>query len=477
MISKILYFLAGVDPGLMQQVSTKERSKYITIGGLIFFTGTVAGLTGGFAAYSLAKSIPVAVSLGSLWGSGIVLLDKAFVSGIDKKKDSIKKQVIKSVPRIFLSCTLGFIIGQPVAVMVARTAINDEINRQEKEGIIGDKKSQIKIYEDKNKQLRPEAEKKKQDWKSAEDKVLCEYNGTCGSSIKGTGTNYKRNTKTADDLKTDYEKVQKQINKNEEKITELNTDLNKLEGQRLNMQVDADFFKQWEILLGLTKTNPNIKMLDTFITILFILIEICPVTVKLMSEAGSYDNLVADEEEFITYKSQKQKEVNKEQVLEEIENEKIVQKDLRDLFKSQFSSLIITFSKDNSRIKKMQENILFSMFKDVEQQLFYQTVMKSKVTGQLPHSVEKEMKDYNEETLKQMQGDKKKAYENKKKIDLYDRDQEGIMNQMRNSIGKNTKMSTNDRSTNLNQNNGNNSHQSAASSHKSQSKDDDDPWL
>jgi hypothetical protein len=196
-----------------------------------------------------------------------------------------------------------------------------------------------------------------------------------------------------------------------------------------------------------------------------------------MSEAGSYDNLVADEEEFITYKSQKQKEVNKEQVLEEIENEKIVQKDLRDLFKSQFSSLIITFSKDNSRIKKMQENILFSMFKDVEQQLFYQTVMKSKVTGQLPHSVEKEMKDYNEETLKQMQGDKKKAYENKKKIDLYDRDQEGIMNQMRNFIGKNTKMSTNDRSTNLNQNNGNNSHQSAASSHKSQSKDDDDPWL
>ena len=88
MISKILYFLAGVDPDLMQQVSVKERSKYTTIGGLILFTGTVASLTGGFAAYSLAKSIPVAVSLGSLWGSGIFLLDKAFVTGIDKKKDS-----------------------------------------------------------------------------------------------------------------------------------------------------------------------------------------------------------------------------------------------------------------------------------------------------------------------------------------------------------------------------------------------------
>src|SRR4051812_35234750 len=62
-----------------------ELNKYMGIGATIFSTAALASLSGGYALFTVFRSIPMAICFGLIWGGIIFNLDRYIVSTIKKK--------------------------------------------------------------------------------------------------------------------------------------------------------------------------------------------------------------------------------------------------------------------------------------------------------------------------------------------------------------------------------------------------------
>lgn len=380
MLDRFLYLIAGVDSELMKLVSGKERNKYMTIGGTILFTGTIAGLSCGFAVYTLVGSLSVAASIGSLWGSGIILLDKAFVAGIDKKKDSFKVQIFKAIPRIFLSCTLGFIIGQPIAVLISQSAIKIEIKERQKLAY----QDELKGLQKRNDEVTEPAKKKTEKNIEELSKKLCGQGQCVGA--REAYNNATRNFNAKNGINEQYQNLQSQIKATELQLQAVNNELKSLSNGdtiQLSSGNTPDLFYQWGIFNSLVNKNPDIFKLDVLITMLFVLIETCPLLLKLMSESGSYDQLIADQELTVKISSRRENRAKMQKIKDEYDAIKYESSREKEAKKQQADDESETIQYKSGQEKKAKQELIDSEFK-IQQEIRVEMLKKSKLEfGQL----------------------------------------------------------------------------------------------
>lgn len=149
--TKFLWWSAGADPYFMKMAPMQDRVKYAGIGGIVFCTGLLAAVSGGYAFstifgpkgdandYSLTASIAVNVFtfiFALVWGTIIFNLDRFIVSSTGKGDgtDAITwKEVGQALPRIIIALILGFAISSPLEIRILESEINAELSKfQEK---------------------------------------------------------------------------------------------------------------------------------------------------------------------------------------------------------------------------------------------------------------------------------------------------------------------------------------------------------
>lgn len=149
--TKFLWWSAGADPYFMRMAPMQDRVKYAGIGGIVFCTGLLAAVSGGYAFstifgpkgdandYSLTASIAVNVFtfiFALVWGTIIFNLDRFIVSSTGKGDgtDAITwKEVGQALPRIIIALILGFAISSPLEIRILESEINAELSKfQEK---------------------------------------------------------------------------------------------------------------------------------------------------------------------------------------------------------------------------------------------------------------------------------------------------------------------------------------------------------
>lgn len=178
--TKFLWFCAGADSFFLQKSPKADRVKYAGIGGIVFCTGLLAGVSGGFAFHTIfgpkgdamdisalttAADIVGSIIFGLVWGAIIFNLDRFIVSSTGKGDGTdvvTGKEFAQALPRIIIAIILGFAISAPLEIKILESEINAELQKFQEQYVVELNKETDKVFA----QQRKDMEKRKKEFES-----------------------------------------------------------------------------------------------------------------------------------------------------------------------------------------------------------------------------------------------------------------------------------------------------------------------
>lgn len=304
-IHTFFLYCSGSNFALLKK-SPSETSKYVGIGGVIFFTGLMAALSSGYAFFTIFDSIIFSTIFGIIWGLMIFNLDRYIVTSM-RKNGSWFRQFAIAIPRILLAGILGIVISKPLELKIFEKEIEKQLNV-----IINRNKAKLQkeiktrydeqsiFYKSERDSLISQRDKLKLELNQASLDLEKEIVGTSTETTtgkKGFGSNAKRKQEIKALKQLEYERFTQD---NKSKLDSFDAMLKKenLEFEKeLNaVQPQEDryngFAARIQALSELGKEYPILGICSIFISLLFILMEMSPVLVKLISPRGPYDFLL-----------------------------------------------------------------------------------------------------------------------------------------------------------------------------------------
>jgi hypothetical protein len=149
-VTHFLWWCAGADAFFLKQSPMQDRVKYAGIGGIVFCTGLLAAVSGGYAFNTIFgpkgdaiddTALTIGTRIGALifgliWGAIIFNLDRFIVSSTGKGDGTDKitwKEVGQAMPRIIIALILGFAISAPLEIKILESEINSELSKYQQE--------------------------------------------------------------------------------------------------------------------------------------------------------------------------------------------------------------------------------------------------------------------------------------------------------------------------------------------------------
>ena len=351
---KFFLWASGADLEILKQAPT-DANKYFGIGGTIIFTSLMAAFAGGYAFFTAFKveifntegvvigytllSECLALFFGLFWGSLIFNLDRYIVStfGVgDGKKTISRQELMEAAPRLIMAMLLGFVIATPLELKLFEKEINAEISTQiaivnntliksgENDPILTRLKSERIDLQTNIKNRNKIIEDKRSFWEASNKDKNDEWNLGKFSGKRGKGGYYDDLKKIADDAELAYSTTKNSSTSLNEKdykvIDDIDVKIKKRESAtqsdiqnqktiqaqnngliaRLKaldnlMYEEVPFYEIVEgekQLVKVTKEKTVVWYAKWLITLLFIFIEIAPIMFKMMTERGTYDDIL-----------------------------------------------------------------------------------------------------------------------------------------------------------------------------------------
>lgn len=296
-LTSFFHFCAGANASILKRTPT-DQNKYAGIGATVFFTGIFAAIAGGFALFSVFKSIPIALLFGILWGLMIFNLDRYIVMSI-KKKDNAWKEFTMALPRLVLAILIAFVIAKPLELKLFQSEINSELvlmeqeKYKEQEGLL---RTRFLPEMDRIKgeivDLNAQIDNKRNTRNALNQLAIQEADGTGGSGQRNLGPIYKAKKRDADLAQQELDKtianINPQLENRQEELLTIGSQMNSTNSSLEKTRLDG-FAAQMDALGRLGDKSSTIFWASIFITLLFIAIETAPLFVKLMSGRSPYD--------------------------------------------------------------------------------------------------------------------------------------------------------------------------------------------
>ena len=283
-----------------------DLNKYLGIGAVIFMTGVMASLSGGYAIFTIFRSYPIAIAFGLLWGILIFFLDFFLVSSL-KKQDRVKLELPFAIPRFVLALLIAVVISKPIELKLFQREINVEIEAMRSEKnmefskIVGQEFGELDVLLAENEKLKKEIAEKEGIRNRLFNSVIAEAEGQSPTKRVGKGPVYAEKRQefnvSDQDLADTRKRNFKQIADNNLRIDALKAlrDLRKKSTAAASSESDG-FLARLQAMSNLKDDSLVVSLTGWFITLLFIVIESSPIIVKLMSRKGPYDFLLEAEE-------------------------------------------------------------------------------------------------------------------------------------------------------------------------------------
>jgi hypothetical protein len=333
-IEKTLYLCAGASLEGLRQCPESEHRKYGFIGAIILLTSLFAMFSGGYALFYIFHSELYAALFALLWGMFILNLDRLIVSSM-RKSDSFWREFRQAIPRFILALIIAIAIARPLEIGIFAEEIESFLIEQK-----GMKKVEVlkefnayigEIKQGFNARISGETTQLEQylaeraSTCSVRDEAhasyLCERDGTCGTSEKGYGPEaaakrkrYQLLERECAELTARTTELQNRVNALYDafdrglsgSITESLSDddvlaleetseINRLKEERdkrlheVEQGFSTSFSSMNSALWALQQADYSVMAISFIISLLFIVVEASPVTVKLLSRKAPYD--------------------------------------------------------------------------------------------------------------------------------------------------------------------------------------------
>lgn len=171
-IMRFLWKCAGGDRYLLERATYSDQIKYMCLGGIVFATGALAGIAGGYAFYTIfeprgsaidnpidLQTICIAFFFGIVWGLMIFNIDRFIVTSTGKGDgtEAITIGELKSaLPRILMGMIIAMTISKPVEIRMFKTEIDIKLREKQLEQQAEYQKKVDKTYSDREKLLTAE---------------------------------------------------------------------------------------------------------------------------------------------------------------------------------------------------------------------------------------------------------------------------------------------------------------------------------
>ncbi len=330
-VMKFLWNCAGADIYLLERATYSDQIKYMCLGGIVFATGFMAGLAGGYAFYTifspktanvldrtktiventnyLDTDIPtviLSIIFGLIWGLIIFNIDRFIVTSTGKGDgtEAITWDEFKgAIPRILMGAIIALTISKPVEIRMFKTEIDLAVQKQqdkEKElGIIQANKN----YETKVAEIKSKLGKIQTDIDSKE-KAASELRYEISKEITGKNNNGDGYGPRATELERQAKIIETQIqelkNTREYKNSLIEIENYSNEKKQLIMESEQKAATLDGLLIRIQKAHEIAGFwISLFITLLFMAIELTPVFFKLMLIKSPYDYLAENRDDLI----------------------------------------------------------------------------------------------------------------------------------------------------------------------------------
>lgn len=330
-VMRFLWKAAGGDRYLLERATYSDQVKYMCLGGIVFATGAMAGLAGGYAFYTIfapksadvlqktktlvagaaytptdIPSVIMSVIFGIIWGLIIFNIDRFIVTSTGKGDgtEAITWSEFKgAIPRILMGAIIALTISKPLEIRMFKTEIDLAVQKQqekEKEaGIVQANSSYLRKtaqVQEPLKKLKAEIAEKEQFEASLREEIKREINGR-----NGNGADFGPRAKELE--------RQAEIAKNEIREMKASPEFLSVTGdmERFREEKNRDI-KNAELkaatldglLIRIQKAHEVAGLwVSLFITLLFMVIELTPVFFKLMLIKTPYDYLAENRDELI----------------------------------------------------------------------------------------------------------------------------------------------------------------------------------
>ncbi len=311
------WFLAGAEVFLLKNCP-QSQNKYLRGGIIIFIIGVLSGFSAGYAIYgSFNGNMYAAIALGLGWALVVIMLDSLIVSSI-KDTGTTKEKMYRALPRVVLSIFIGIVIARPAEIRLFEKEIRDKlIDIEMANCVIRTAKQTVEQREALARYKREKEAADKASKNIAKD-IEClnllldlESNGRtinyklpCGdpSGFAGKGDDYRRHEEKISDYKAQQQEQQQKLKQFGQLIENTEQKLLNYEGeckQRADvMQTEPLSLLQANTALntlishGTSDGNTGVGTIILFVTLLIVLIELLPVTVKLFQGPGAYEEVL-----------------------------------------------------------------------------------------------------------------------------------------------------------------------------------------
>jgi hypothetical protein len=315
-LMRALWSCAGADSYILERSTYTDHVKYACLGGIVFATGFMAAMAGGYAFYIIfeprGEAITTALDGGShlptsimatifgiIWGLIIFNIDRFIVASTGKGDgtEAVTWSEIKSaIPRILMGMIIAITISKPVEIRMFQTEINVELQKRQSEKLVETRKlaeknfrPAVEEYQGRIAACKQEIAVKKEDHRIAELNFQKEMDGEGGTGSRGIGPISAQKKILADRKLDELKEIQAVKGK---EIDKLNIELaaadkhlkdakdkaeatsNSLNGLLARVQIAHDIAGIWITL---------------FITLLFMAIELTPIFFKMMLIKSPYD--------------------------------------------------------------------------------------------------------------------------------------------------------------------------------------------
>lgn len=302
-VKKFFLFCSGASNTILEMKGCEvEHNKYAGIGATVFFTATLAALSGGYAMFTVFQSAAISFAFGLLWGLIIFNLDRFIVSSIRKQGASMKKgEFRKALPRLILAIFISIVITRPLELKLFGVEIQEQITKdliQERvklESDINIEYADIDKLEKETEKLRTRRTELQNEWNRRTNVASSELEGWGGTKNPGDGVEYKKRLAEANQAKQELDAFKEQyepiIKANETQIDRRKKERDdKISMTKTQIDNSRGLLKQLEGLSKLTSNHLSIFLASGFIILLFISLETAPILVKLFSSRGPYDD-------------------------------------------------------------------------------------------------------------------------------------------------------------------------------------------
>lgn len=325
-VMRFLWKCAGGDRYLLERATYSDQIKYMCLGGIVFATGAMAGLAGGYAFYTIFSpkgedaingvktafnnpnyiptdptTVFLSIVFGIVWGLIIFNIDRFIVTSTGKGDGTEKitiDEIKGAIPRIIMGMIIAITISKPIEIRMFQSEITAEL-QQYQDSIMRIKsknadlnfKNLIKPYEDKLNPLIAQINVK-ENRKIFLDSMVS-YETSHGGCKGKCEQNKIERALILDEIKAI--KISKEYKFNDSIIE---TKKIELEKEKNKNKIDKASLNGLLIRIQLAHkiSGPWISL---FITLLFMAIELTPIFFKLMLTKTTYDYLAENRDELI----------------------------------------------------------------------------------------------------------------------------------------------------------------------------------